>query len=580
VQEGVQRHPRRDPALRGAQREDGRPDADFEKILEEQAPLLDQIEAANAWELDSQIEQAMDALRLPPPDADVSVLSGGERRRVALCKLLLEAPDLLLLDEPTNHLDAESVLWLEKHLAQYAGAVLAVTHDRYFLDNVAQWILELDRGRAFPYEGNYSTYLEKKQERLAVQGKKDAKLAKRSRTSSSGSGRTPRAGRPRARAAWRATRRWPPRREEPQARLRGDPDPGRPRLGSVVIEADGLRKGFGDRVLIDGLSFTMPRGGIVGIIGPNGVGKTTLFKTIVGLEQADGGSVRVGETVKISYVDQNRSNLDPRRRSGRSSPTGSTTSRSGAGDAEPRLHRRLRLQGPGPAEEGRRAVRRGAQPPQPRAHAQGGRQRPAARRADQRPRHRDARLARERAARVPRLRRGHQPRPLVPRPRRHAHPGVGGRRGDPSSGTGSRATSSPTRRTRSSGSAPTPPVRTASPTASSPATEPRPQRWATAALVAVVLLSLYVLFTPRTGGDGLFPGSDKVVHLVLFALLAGTTRARFGPAVAGLAAVAAYAPLSELVQGLLLPTRSGDLWDVVADLLGVAAGWMLARRLA
>ena len=290
----------------------GAPDADFEKILEEQAPLLDQIEAANAWELDSQIEQAMDALRVPPPDADVSVLSGGERRRVALCKLLLEAPDLLLLDEPTNHLDAESVLWLEKHLSQYAGAVLAVTHDRYFLDNVAQWILELDRGRAYPYEGNYSTYLEKKQERLAVQGKKDAKLSKRLKEElewvrQNAKGRQTKSKSRLARYEEMAAEAEKNRKldfEEIQI-------PAGPRLGSVVIEAKDLKKGFGDRVLIDGLSFTMPRGGIVGIIGPNGVGKTTLFKTIVGLEGVDDGEVRVGETVKISYVDQNRSGLDP-----------------------------------------------------------------------------------------------------------------------------------------------------------------------------------------------------------------------------------------------------------------------------
>jgi ATP-binding cassette ChvD family protein len=290
----------------------GAPDADFEKILEEQAPLLDQIEAANAWELDSQIEQAMDALRVPPPDADVSVLSGGERRRVALCKLLLEAPDLLLLDEPTNHLDAESVLWLEKHLSQYAGAVLAVTHDRYFLDNVAEWILELDRGRAFPYEGNYSTYLEKKQERLAVQGKKDAKLSKRLKEElewvrQNAKGRQTKSKSRLARYEEMAAEAEKNRKldfEEIQI-------PAGPRLGSVVIEAKDLKKGFGDRVLIEGLSFTMPRGGIVGIIGPNGVGKTTLFKTIVGLEKADDGEVRVGETVKISYVDQNRSGLDP-----------------------------------------------------------------------------------------------------------------------------------------------------------------------------------------------------------------------------------------------------------------------------
>ncbi len=292
----------------------GAPDADYESILAEQAPLLDAIDAANAWELDSQIEQAMDALRCPPAEADVSVLSGGERRRVALCKLLLEAPDLLLLDEPTNHLDAESVDWLEKHLARYAGAVLAVTHDRYFLDNVAQWILELDRGRAFPYEGNYSTYLEKKQERLAVQGKKDAKLSRRLKDElewvrQNAKGRQTKS---KSRLA-----RYEEMAEEAEKTRKLDFEeiqiPAGPRLGSVVIEARALVKGFGERVLMDGLSFTLPRGGIVGIIGPNGVGKTTLFKTIVGLEEADAGEVRVGETVKLSYVDQGRSGLDPKR---------------------------------------------------------------------------------------------------------------------------------------------------------------------------------------------------------------------------------------------------------------------------
>jgi ATP-binding cassette ChvD family protein len=288
------------------------PDADFEKILEEQAPLLDQIEAAGAWELDSKIEQAMDALRCPPPEEPVVHLSGGERRRVALCKLLLEAPDLLLLDEPTNHLDAESVEWLEKHLSQYPGAVLAVTHDRYFLDNVAQWILELDRGRAYPYEGNYSTYLEKKGERLAVQGKKDIKLQKRLKDElewvrQNAKGRQTKSKSRLARyeeMAAEAERTKKLDFEEIQI-------PAGPRLGNLVIEAKDLRKGFGDRVLISDLSFDLPRGGIVGIIGPNGVGKTTLFKTIVGLEQADAGDVRIGDTVKISYVDQTRSSIDP-----------------------------------------------------------------------------------------------------------------------------------------------------------------------------------------------------------------------------------------------------------------------------
>jgi ATP-binding cassette ChvD family protein len=256
----------------------------------------------------------MDALRCPPPDADVTVLSGGERRRVALCKLLLSKPDLLLLDEPTNHLDAESVQWLEQHLASYAGAVLAVTHDRYFLDNVAQWILELDRGRAYPYEGNYSTYLEKKQERLQVQGKKDVKLAKRLKDElewvrQNAKGRQTKS---KSRLA-----RYEEMAAEAERTRKLDFDeiqiPPGPRLGNVVIEAKDLRKGFGDRLLIDDLSFSLPRNGIVGVIGPNGVGKTTLFKTVVGLEDLDGGDLKVGETVKISYVDQSRAGLDPRK---------------------------------------------------------------------------------------------------------------------------------------------------------------------------------------------------------------------------------------------------------------------------
>ncbi len=288
------------------------PDADFDAIMAEQQPLLDLIDAKNGWEIDSLIEQAMDALRCPPPDENVSHLSGGEKRRVALCKLLLEAPDLLLLDEPTNHLDAESVDWLEKHLARYAGAVLAVTHDRYFLDNVAEWILELDRGRAYPYEGNYSTYLEKKQQRLAVQGKKDAKLSKRLKDElewvrMNAKGRQTKSKSRLARYEEMAAEADKNKKldfEEIQI-------PAGPRLGSVVIEAKDLQKGFGDRVLMHDLTFDLPRGGIVGIIGPNGVGKTTLFKTIVGFEQADAGMVRIGETVKLSYVDQGRSLLDP-----------------------------------------------------------------------------------------------------------------------------------------------------------------------------------------------------------------------------------------------------------------------------
>ncbi|MET4226201.1 energy-dependent translational throttle protein EttA [Oerskovia enterophila] len=290
------------------------PDADFDALLAEMGTLQEAIDAADAWDLDSQLEQAMDALRCPPPDADVSVLSGGERRRVALCKLLLEKPDLLLLDEPTNHLDAESVLWLEQHLASYPGAILAVTHDRYFLDHVAEWICEVDRGRLYPYEGNYSTYLEKKQERLAIQGKKDQKLAKRLKDElewvrSNAKGRQTKSKARLARYEEMAAEADRTRKldfEEIQI-------PPGPRLGSVVLEASNLQKGFDGRQLIDGLSFTLPRNGIVGVIGPNGVGKTTLFKTIVGLEPLDGGDLKVGETVSISYVDQSRGGIDPKK---------------------------------------------------------------------------------------------------------------------------------------------------------------------------------------------------------------------------------------------------------------------------
>ncbi len=288
------------------------PDADFDALLAEMGTLQEAIDAADAWDLDSQLEQAMDALRTPPSDAPVNVLSGGEKRRVALCKLLLQKPDLLLLDEPTNHLDAESVLWLEQHLQKYPGAVIAITHDRYFLDNVAEWIAEVDRGRLIGYEGNYSTYLEKKRERLAVQGKKDAKLAKRLadelewvRSNAKG-----RQAKSKARLA-----RYEEMAAEADRTRKLDFDeiqiPPGPRLGGVVIEAKKLQKGFDGRSLIDGLSFSLPPNGIVGVIGPNGVGKTTLFKTIVGLESLDGGDLKIGETVKISYVDQSRANIDP-----------------------------------------------------------------------------------------------------------------------------------------------------------------------------------------------------------------------------------------------------------------------------
>ena len=290
------------------------PDADYDKLLSEMGNLQEQLDHRNAWDLDSQLEQAMDALRCPAPDADVSVLSGGERRRVALCKLLLQQPDLLLLDEPTNHLDAESVQWLEQHLSKYPGTVVAITHDRYFLDNVAQWILELDRGRAYPYEGNYSTYLETKSTRLKIEGQKDAKRVKRLveelewvRQNSKG-----RQVKSKARLA-----RYEEMAAEADKMRKLDFEeiqiPPGPRLGNIVVEVEKLSKGFGENLLVDDLSFTLPRNGIVGVIGPNGAGKTTLFKMMMGVEQPDSGNIKVGETVKIAYVDQSRSGIDPKK---------------------------------------------------------------------------------------------------------------------------------------------------------------------------------------------------------------------------------------------------------------------------
>ncbi|MDH6678400.1 ATP-binding cassette ChvD family protein [Rhodococcus sp. LBL1] len=283
-----------------------------DELMEEMGTLQEKLDHANAWEIDSQLEQAMDALRCPPPEEMVTHLSGGEKRRVALCKLLLSKPDLLLLDEPTNHLDAESVLWLEQHLAAYPGAILAVTHDRYFLDHVAQWICEVDRGRLYPYEGNYSTYLEQKAARLEVQGKKDQKLQKRLKEELAWvrSGAKARQSKNKARLD-----RYDEMVAEAEKHRKLDFEeiqiPTPPRLGNVVVEVEHLDKGFDGRMLIKDLSFTLPRNGIVGVIGPNGVGKTTLFKTIVGLEEPDSGTVKVGETVKLSYVDQNRANIDP-----------------------------------------------------------------------------------------------------------------------------------------------------------------------------------------------------------------------------------------------------------------------------
>jgi len=288
------------------------PDADFDALMAEMGELQTELDNANAWDIDTRLEQAMDALQCPPGDTPVDVLSGGERRRVALCKLLIEQPDLLLLDEPTNHLDAESVNWWEGHLKSYPGAVLAVTHDRYFLDHVAEWIWEVDRGQLHPYEGNYSTYLDTKRKRLQIEGKKDAKHAKILEKELEWVRSSPKARQAKNKAR---LARYEEMAAEAARNRKIDPAeiniPPGPRLGNVVLEAEHLSKGFGDRVLIKDLSFTLPRAGIVGFIGPNGVGKTTLFKTIVGLEKADSGSLKVGETVSFSYVDQNRTGIDP-----------------------------------------------------------------------------------------------------------------------------------------------------------------------------------------------------------------------------------------------------------------------------
>ena len=321
VEEGVSESKAMLDRFNAISAEMGDPDADYDALLAEMGKLQEAIDHKNLWDLDNQLEMAMDALRCPPADSEISVLSGGEKRRVALCKLLLQQPDLLLLDEPTNHLDAESVQWLEQHLEKYPGTVVAITHDRYFLDNVAQWILELDRGRTYPYEGNYTTYLETKKTRLKVEGQKDAKLAKRLTDELEWVRSNAKARQTKSRAR---LDRYEEMAAEAEKTRKLDFEeiqiPPGPRLGSTVVEVNNLTKSFDDRVLIDDLSFTLPRNGIVGVIGPNGVGKTTLFRMIVAAAegdtsnaaaQPDSGTVKVGETVKLSYVDQGRAGLDP-----------------------------------------------------------------------------------------------------------------------------------------------------------------------------------------------------------------------------------------------------------------------------
>ena len=406
------------------------PDADYDKIGAEQAELEAKIQAAGADDLDRQIEIAMDALRLPPGDADVTTLSGGEKRRVALCRLLLSKPDLLLLDEPTNHLDAESVAWLERTLRDYPGTVVAITHDRYFLDNVARWILELERGKGHPFEGNYSSWLEQKQARLDAEEKSDSTRRRTLERELEWVRMAPKARQAKGKARLAAYDKLRAEAEEAERgpdKLQIQLPPGR-RLGGVVIEADDVVKAYGDRLLIDDLDFKLPPAGIVGVIGPNGAGKTTLFRMITGQEQPDAGTFKVGDTVDLAYVDQSRDSLDPEATVYEEITGNVEFMKLGNREVNGRAYvSNFNFKGSDQQKKVGPALRRRAQPRAPRQDAEGGLQRPPPRRADQRPRRRHAPLPRGRPRGLRRLRGGDQPRPVVPRPHRHPHPRLRGR---------------------------------------------------------------------------------------------------------------------------------------------------------